>query len=274
MTETPFRLAKQAHAPRDGDLGVRALSRGLRVLEILAAAPSGLPLASIAERARLSKSSAYRLVQTLLGAGYLLQKRENGHYFPSLKILNLSHRLIEDTDLRVISRPHLELLAQATGETSHLVLLDNDAIVYVDKVEGESPVRMFSRIGSRAPAHCTGVGKAVLAFLPPERLDQLLGEAPLKRYTQTTITDPRKLRRHLAEIRTRGYSVDDGEHEAQVRCLAAPLFASNGEVVGACSVAAVSYRVELATLLSWWPLLQERSKLLSEELAHYFDRYT
>ena len=252
---------------------MRALVRGLRVLEIMNDAPRGLPLNRIAEESGLSKSSAHRLAQTLVQEGYLFQNHESGHYFPSLKVLRLGQKLIEDTDLMAVSRPHLQRLSRETGETAHLVLLDRDAIVYVDKVESNNPIRMYSRIGLRAPAHCTGAGKAILAFLSPERIEAVLGDRPLERYTDSTITDRHKLRIHLSEIRERQYSIDDGEHEDQVRCLATPLFGSNGEPAGAVSIAAVSYRVDLETLIGWWPLLRERSLALSADLSHYFDRY-
>ncbi|MFQ5932666.1 MAG: IclR family transcriptional regulator, partial [Nitrospiraceae bacterium] len=268
--ETPFRTAKHS---RNRSPEVRALARGLRVLEIMTDSPRGLPLSRIAAGTGLSKSSAHRLAQTLVHEGYLLQKQENGHYFPSLKVLRLGHKLIEDTDLTAVSRPHLQLLAYETGETAHLVLLDGEAMVYVDKVESPNPIRMYSRIGLRAPAHCTGAGKAILAFLSPERLENVLGGRTLKRYTESTITDRQELTRHLAEVRQRSFAIDDGEHEDQVRCLATPLFAANGEPAGALSIAAVSYRVDLETLVGWWPLLQERSRALSADLTHYFDRY-
>ena len=274
MSETSFRTARQPIASEARFPEVRALSRGLRLLEILAAAPHGLSLTHIAQQAELSKSSAHRLVQTLVNSGYLLQKQKNGHYFPSLKVLTLSHKLIEDTDLRAVSRPHLSALAEVTGETAHLVFLDHDAIVYVDKVESSNPIRMYSRIGRRAPPHCTGVGKAILAYLPQDRLAEVLGSDPLERYTNTTITNRGDLQAHLAEILSVGYAIDDGEHEEQVRCLASPLFAANGDVVGALSISAVSYRVDMPKLLTWWPTLREQSQALSADLAPYFDRYT
>ncbi len=237
-------------------------------------APLGLPLSKIAEQSGLSKSSTYRLLQTLVRSGYLLQKQASGHYFPSLKVLSLSRKLIEDTDLRAVSRPHLVKLAHSTGETAHLVLLDRDAMVYVDKVESPNPIRRYSRIGRRALPHCTGVGKAILAYLPPDRFESVLEANSLERHTEKTIVDLKELQAHLAEIRERGYAVDDGEHEADVRCLAAPLFATSGAVAGAIGIDAVSYRVGMPALLSWRPMLERHAKQLSSELTHYFDRYT
>lgn len=252
---------------------VRALSRGLRLLEILASEPGGLSLADITQLAQLSKSSAHRLLHTLIHNGYVSQESSTGRYLPSLKLLQLSSQLMEDASVAVVAHPHLSDIAEATGETVHLVLLDHDDAVYVAKVESPSPIRMYSKIGMRVPLHCTGVGKVILAHLPEERLRQLIDNGRLEQFTENTITDPAALRRHLAEIRRLGYAIDDGEHEEPVRCIAAPLFARDRQVVGAMSIAAVSYRVELDTLRGWWPVLHAHADQLNAELVPYFDRY-
>lgn len=252
---------------------VRALSRGLRLLEILSSQPAGLALAEITKLARLSKSTAHRLLQTLVQNGYATQESSTGRYRPSLKLLRLSSQVVEGTDVAKVVHPHLSHIAETTGETVHLVLLDHDEAVYVAKVESPSPIRMYSKIGMRVPLHCTGVGKVILAHLPEERLLRLLDGGRLQRFTDKTITEPEVLRSHLGEVRLRGYAIDDGEHEEQVRCIAAPLFARNRQVVGAMSIAAVSYRVDLKMLRGWWPILQWHAEELNAELVPYFDHY-
>lgn len=252
---------------------VRALSRGLRLLEILASEPAGLALAEITQLAQLSKSSAHRLLHTLVHNGYASQESTTGRYHPSLKLLRLSSQLVEEASLAAVAHPHLSDIADVTRETVHLVLLDNDDAVYVAKVESPSPIRMYSKIGMRVPLHCTGVGKAILAHLPEDRLQHLVDNGRLQQFTEKTITDPTALRGDLAEVRQRGYAIDDGEHEEPVRCIAAPLFARDRQVVGAMSIAAVSYRVDLETLRGWWPILQSHAEQLNAELVPYFDRY-
>lgn len=249
------------------------MSRGLLILEILASHSQGISLSAMAHEAGLAKSSTHRLLQTLMRNGYVRQDtHKSDHYFPSFKLLTLSSELIQSTGLTVIAHPHLEFLAKMTGETVHLVLLDHDQVVYVAKVESPNPIRMYSQIGHRAPLHCTGVGKAILAFMPEERQNLVLtGE--LRRYTATTLTDARTMRDHLQQIRRQGYAIDNGEHEDNVRCIAMPLLRSTGQVVGAVSIAAVSYRVDLPTLESWHPLLAERIRQLNTELAYYLDCY-
>jgi IclR family KDG regulon transcriptional repressor len=252
---------------------VRALSRGLHILEILACHSRGLSLSLIAQKSGLAKSSTHRLLQTLILNGYVRRDAHHSdNYFPSFKLLTLSSQLVQDTDLTAIAHPHLDFLASMTGETVHLVLLDHDQPVYVAKVESPNPIRMYSRIGHRAPLHCTGVGKAILAFLPKERQELVL-KCGLPRYTANTITDPDALRAHLDQICRQGYAIDNGEHEENVRCIAMPLLSGAGKVVGAVSIAAVSYRVDLPTLESWQPLLVEQVHQLNTELAHYLDCY-
>lgn len=155
----------------------------------------------------------------------------------------------------------------------HLVLWDQNNVVYIEKVEAPNSIRMYSRIGNNAPLHCTGVGKAVFAFLPEAQRQHLLYASPFKKYTPNTIVAPEKLKEHFAIVRARGYAIDDGEHEEHVRCIAVPLFSRSNQVAGAISVAAVSYRVDLDALLDWQPMLSEHGQQLSIELAHFLDRY-
>jgi DNA-binding IclR family transcriptional regulator len=187
-------------------------------------------------------------------------------------LLTLSSRLIQDTDLTLIAHPHLEFLAKIFGETAHLVLLDHDHAVYVAKVESPNPIRMYSQIGNHAPLHCTGVGKAILAFMSKDRQELVL-KGDLLQYTDHTLIDPDELRADLEQIHQRGYAIDNGEHEENVRCIAMPLLTSAGRVAGAVSIAAVSYRVDLPTLESWQPLLAEHVRQLNTELAYHLDYY-
>ena len=182
----------------------------------------------------------------------------------------MCRQIVQDTDLTVIAHPHLDALARQTGETVHLVLLDQDQAVYVAKVEIAQLDPHVLAIGIRAPLHCTGVGKAILAFLPPDRQEDVLAH-DLPRHTANTLTDPGALRAHLDLICRQGYAIDDEEHEDNVRCIAMPLRSSVGRVVGAISIAAVSFRVNVAMLHSWQPLLAQHVGQMNRELAHYFD---
>jgi DNA-binding IclR family transcriptional regulator len=252
---------------------VRALTRGLQIIEILSKTPEGLPLSEISKEANLSKSSTHRLLNTLKVNGFAFQDNKERVYYPSMKLLELSSTLMQRTNISDVARQNMEPLAELTRETIHFVIRDHDSVVYIEKVESPNTIRMYSSIGKRAPLHCTGVGKAILAFLPEDQIESIVREKPLKEYTQTTITDPEKLLTNLEEIRIRGYALDDAEHEENICCVAAPLFTRTGKVVGAISISAVSFRANLEKVESWAPMLLQHTKQLNTKLEYYFDRY-
>lgn len=247
---------------------IRALGRGLNVIELLVEHPDGIPLTTIAKEAGLSKSSAHRILQSLIKSGFVEQDPYTSHYKSSLKILWLSHSLLDGLDLRGLSRSLLESLATRTNETVHMAMLDGNFGVYVEKIDSSSPIRIYSRIGRRFPLHCTGVGKAMLAYLPPGSVQEIVAAEGLPKHTTNTITDPDKLSEELKKIVERGFAVDDEEHEEGIRCIAAPLFDRHSEVIGSVSVTSLAYRVDREVLLSWWPELEKCAKEISRHLRH------
>ncbi|WP_252312576.1 IclR family transcriptional regulator [Sinobaca sp. H24] len=147
-------------------------------------------------------------------------------------------------DVRATASPILEALSKKTKETVHLVTMDEGEVVYIDKKESEAVIRMFSQIGKRAPVHCTGVGKAMLAFYPEKQIEDILDKHPMEKFTANTITTKEKMILHLAEIRKKGWALDDEEHEEGIKCAAAPIFNRMGEVEAAISIAVPMMRVK------------------------------
>ena len=133
-------------------------------------------------------------------------------------------------------------LSQLSNETCHLGVRDGDCVLYIDKVESPHSLRMVSRVGGTNPLHCTGIGKAILAWLPPDELDEYCSR-PLERRTANTIVAPEILRAELQRTRDRGYAVDDIENEIGVRCVGAPIFDHDGDLVGAVSLAGPTLRM-------------------------------
>lgn len=229
--------------PRDPASSTRALSRGLNLIGILARSTGGLPLSTLARRAQLSKSSAHRLLHTLVREGLGLDR---------------------------LVRPVLEELAHATHETVHMALLDGDVAVDVDKIESPHAIRrMYSRVGKRVPFHCTGTGKAMLAHLPEARARTILSDEGMPRRTAHTIVESGRLFQHLATVRSQGYALDDEEHEEGIRCIASPVFDRERQVVGAISIATLTYRVNRRTLLSFWPRLREAAEKATVIFQHH-----
>lgn len=222
---------------------VQAVDRTLAILEALAGHANPAPLSVLAREVGLNVSTVHRLLHTLMGRGFVQQEADTGRYKLGLKVFELGTAALASLDVRQVGRSFLEEIVQASNETANLVVLDQFEVVYVDQVESTRQVKMSAKIGSRAPLHCTGAGKVILAFLPPGEREGLLERLPLTRRTARTLCEVDELRRDLGETARRGYSLDLEEMEDGVRCVAAPVRNSLGRVVAAISVSGPSTRL-------------------------------
>ncbi len=236
-------MSHPADAVQSRTKNVQAVDRTLAILETLAAHRNSVPLSVLAREVGLNVSTVHRLLHTLMGRGFVQQEAESGRYRLGLKIFELGTAALSALDVRQMGRPLLEEIVRTCNESANLVVLDQDEVVYVDQVESSRQVKMIAKIGGRAPVYCTGAGKAILAHLPPADRDRLLEHVTLQRRTARTIVDPEDLRRELAGIARRGYSLDLEEMEEGVRCVAAPVWNSFGRVVAAVSVSGPSSRL-------------------------------
>jgi len=246
-----------------------SLSRGLQILGIMAESRDGLPLTDIARKAGLSKSSTHRLLQTLVQEGFVAQHDDTSRYHLSLKLLSLASGLIANLGLDQLVRPLLEELSQETKQTVHMALWDSYIAVYTQKIDAPGSIRMYSQVGKRVPMHCTGLGKALLAYLPKERVQEIVAADGLPGHTPNTLTKSKALFEHLALVRQRGYALDEEEHEEGIRCMAAPLLDRQNNVRGAVSITTLAFRVGRDQLLSWWPLLKECASQIATILEHH-----
>ena len=211
------RVPSQAVRPaRTG--GVQSLDRAFELLELMAAAGGEVALSQLATASGLPVPTIHRIVRTLVASGYVLQ-------LPSRRYA-LGPRLIRlgESATRTVegwAGPHLLALAEATGETANLAMLDGDMVVYVAQVpSSRHTVRMFTEVGRRVFAHCTGVGKALLTQLPEADVRGMVARAGMPALTEHTVTHVDELMEQLARVRAQGYAVDDGEQEPGVRCVA------------------------------------------------------
>jgi IclR family KDG regulon transcriptional repressor len=223
---------------------IRAVDRGIQVLSVLS---DGKPrtLTELSEEIALNSSTTFRLLATLAYHNYVERDEPTGEYRLGLACLELARAYLVGSDIRQAALPELEKLRDDSTETVHLALLDKMEVVYLEKLHGLHAVGlMTSRVGGRSPAYCTGLGKALLAYTDLEKVSEYFWQAGLHRYTDTTIQTVDELVEHLKQVRGQGYAFDRGEHEAEVRCVAAPIFDLNGQVVAALSVSGPAGRLE------------------------------
>ncbi len=213
----------------------KILAKGLKLLEELAQSARGKTALELAELIDVHKTNVYRYVNTLVDARYI-KSDGDGRYHLGSKILELGSQMLRRMPLREIAHPLLRTLSADTQKTVHLCVLDGPDVVYIDKVETQRSLPIISRIGGRAPAYCTGVGKALLSGLPTDQVVSLLREFPPVRKTAATITDPLQLLEEIIVTAERGYAIDNGEHEEGIQCLAVPIKGYGGDIVGAISL--------------------------------------
>lgn len=215
--------------------GVQSVARIFAIIELLAAHPGGMGLQQLAAESGLAKSTAHRLLASLIQLGYAVQDSFTTHYRLTLKMFELSSGIVNDLDVMGVARPHLDRLANRSGEAVHLVIRDGADIVYIYKAEAGG-MRMSSRVGMRSPMYCTGVGKAMLATLPYREVEQVWAQSRPKKLTEHTITTLPRLLEQLAQVRADGYAVDDEENELGIRCIALALPGPSGKAEAAFSI--------------------------------------
>ena len=242
----------------------QTLDRALSILDLLADQPRRIN--EVAEHLGVHHSTALRLLHTLRSHGFVKELPDHS-YRLGASTFQLAFTALEGINLRVVARPYMQRLNAETGETVHLGSLEDGDVVYIEKVEARHRVRMHSSIGGIATLHCTGVSKAILAFLPEHEQEHLLETHTLARFTDNTHVTIDEVRADLARTRERGYSIDDQENEPGIHCIGAPIMSENGTVVGAISLTAPLSRVDRQTLEGFVPSLLEAVSGASEELG-------
>ena len=223
---------------------IRVLDRAIHVLSALSDGKLHT-LTRLSEEVGLNSSTAFRILSTLHYHNYVERDEQTGAYKLGLACLELARAYSESNDIRVTALPHLETLRDDTKETVHLAVLDRHEVVYLDKLPGLHAIGiMSSQIGRRASAYCTGLGKALLAYQDVEEVNAYFERNGFRCFTDTTIQSVEELTQQLEQIRQRGYSFDLGEHEQEVRCIAAPIFDINGRAIAAISISGPSSRLD------------------------------
>jgi IclR family KDG regulon transcriptional repressor len=233
----PMRKLRSKSAP------VGVISKVLRILELLDHSVYGLQLKDIAEKTGINKSTAHRFLRHLEAESYLFRDAA-GTYMPGARLARLGTGVSFQTTLCRICRPTLESLRSATGETVNLAVLDGAEIVYLDVLESQQMFRLVSPVGMRRPAHCTSLGRAIIANLDDQRQKEEILSAIQSVYSTSRKTNSAsRLKKTLRQICDQGFSLDDEETAIGARCVGAAIFGAEGSVVGGISVSGPVLRI-------------------------------
>jgi len=246
---------------------VETLIKFFKIVELLEK-NSELRLKDIAEKSNLDKSTVHRFLKTLLKYNYVKMNPVNKKYSLGLKFLNIATKVIESIDVRNIAHPYLVELERRTSEVIHLTTFDGDRIVYIDKIESNRPIRMYSRIGNVAPIYCTAAGKVILAFQKKDIIERIIKETDFVKLTDNTITDVKEFAENLKDIREKGFAVDNSEHEENICCIAAPVRDYSRKVRYAISISSIKSRMDLEELITFKDLLIDKANKISIELGY------
>lgn len=201
-------------------------------------------LSELSREVNLNKTTTHRILNSLIYMGYVRQDTATSHYSLSFKIWDIANQLLNRIDIVEEARPHLKNLAASTGETVHLVQIEGIQAIYIAKVESENSVRLVSKVGKSIPLYCSGVGKAILADLPDEKIKEIWNASHIEALTQYTITDFAQFMKEIEKIRKCGYATDEEENELGVRCIAVSLPAIDGSPKYAFSISAPIHRMD------------------------------
>ena len=233
---------------RAGDGKNQSLIRALNLLQRLSETPGGMNLTDLSYQLGIPPATVHRLLSTFEELDFVEQDTNQGLWFVGLKAFTVGNAFLGRRDFVASARPHMHDLVEQCGETANLGVIDDGEVVFISQVESREVMRMIVRLGSRSPIHASGVGKALLAYLPERQLSRILQQRGLARYTERSIDNPAQLRAELERVRQQGYAVDDEEHAVGLRCVASALFDQNQQPLAAISLSGPKARITDARL--------------------------
>lgn len=251
--------------PPRADEGLKSLVKVVAVLGCFSPNQRSLSLGEICARTGFPRSTTHRLLAAMREVGFIEQDRERDRYRLGVRLFEFGNIYLSNLDLHREARPVVDSLQRLTNQAIHLAVFDGLRAVVINRAE---PVAdSGATIIENAPAHCTSVGKAILAFQPDEVLARLERDG-LRRYTETTLVDPAALRTDLAATRTRGYAVDNGEHQPGRRCVGAPIRNALGRVFAAVSVSGPALQIKADDVPGLASIVTYHANLISRRLGY------
>lgn len=267
------RLVQSPHRDIDEEAGDRArggvqsLGRAFSILEEVARHRDGIGLADLSKLVSLHNSTTFHLAKTLVSLGYLRQERDSKRYRIGRPLFALAASALDEIEMVNVATPVLEDLSRETGESGHFAVRMGDAVVVIARTAGPGAFQLTDRVGVVRPAHCTALGKIILASLRPDQLTRFLERVELKPSTKKSITEGSVLLREIAEIRRSGIAFDDGEYNAEVRCIAVPVMDFTGQTIGALGISGPIWRLTNQALQTHAKAVRAAANRLSVEFG-------
>jgi DNA-binding IclR family transcriptional regulator len=270
---TVAKLVQPVQADIDDDaddkqrVGVQSLGRAFAILEEVARHREGIGLADLSKLVGLHNSTTFHLAKTMVSLGYIRQEKDSKRYRVGRPLFALAASALDEIEMVNVATPVLEDLSRETGESGHFAVRMGDAVVVIARTSGPGAFQLTDRVGVVRPAHCTALGKIILASLRPDQLKRFLERVDLKPSTEKSITDIPGLMREIAEIKHSGIAFDDGEFNPEVRCIAVPVMDFTGQIVGALGISGPIWRLSNQVLQSHAKTVRATANRLSAEFG-------
>jgi DNA-binding IclR family transcriptional regulator len=248
--------------------GVQSIARAFSIMEEIARNRDGIGLAELSKRVGLHNSTTFHLVRTMVSLGYVRRMSDTKRYRIGRPLFALAAGALDEIEMKSLATPVLDALARDTGESAHFSVRMGDAVVVLARTSGPGAFQLSDRIGELRPAHCTALGKIMLASLSSEQFDGFLGRAELKARTPNTIVTTDRLCREILEVRRTGIAFDDGEFDAEVRCVAVPVRDFSGQSIGALGISGPVWRLSIDSLKKQAIIVRAAANRLSAELGN------
>jgi DNA-binding IclR family transcriptional regulator len=247
--------------------GVQSIRRAFAILEEIARHRDGINLTDLSRQVRLHNSTTFHLVKTLASLGYVQQPRDSKKYRIGRRLFTLAASSLDELEMINVATPVLEELTRSTGESSHLAVRSGDEVVVIAKTYGTGAFQLADRVGVVRPAHCTALGKVLLAALPQPELERYLGAHELRAFTPRTIVEAESLVREIEGVRRNGIAYDDAEFNVEVRCMAVPVYGLTGQVTAAIGISGPIWRLSLQALEEKSRHVRDAAVRLSQEFG-------
>ena len=247
---------------------IQSVERAFAILGEIARSPDGIRLVDLSERVALRNSTTFHLLKTMASLGYIEQIEGSKRYRIGRHLFALGARALNEIGLVSIVTPVLEDLTRATGECGHFAIRSGASCLVVAKTSGTGAFRFAEQMGNLRPAYCTALGKVLIAGLAPAQLERYLQNLELRPFTASTIVDVGALSREIERVKRDGIAIDDGEFDAEVRCVAAGVYDFTGAVAGAIGISGPVWRLSVKELQEKAQQVCAAARELSAELGH------